>query len=149
MTDTNTPAEAVKKPRRAPTKAAATLPAEPKSLLELIGGDEAIVTTIAKLTDKLFADPRINYVLFGVSRSDMEDHNKAFLSVLLKEDSEASTTDLGKAFAALLEKGLKRSHITLMFDHLRDSLKEKELSDDLSQALATGANEIHQQLFGK
>jgi hypothetical protein len=30
------------------------------SLRELIVGDEAIVTTIAALTDKLFADPRIN-----------------------------------------------------------------------------------------
>ena len=149
MTDTNTPTEAVKKTRKAPTKSAATTPVAPMSLRELIVGDEAILTTITALTDKLFADPRINYVLFGVSRSDMGDHNKAFLSVLLTEDAEAPSSDLGEAFAKLLEKGLKKSHITLMFDHLRDTLKEMKLSDDASEILGKGADKIHQQLFGK
>ena len=137
------------------SKAAAPAPEQSAavSLKEQLGGDEAIQNAVDILTEKLMADPRINYFLFGVSRADQGDKHKSFLTVALRgedEDEEAaSLPDLRKTFGDFLDKGFKDRHFDLMFDHLRDSLKQMDIPDELSEAVIKASNSIRQSLFGK
>ena len=135
------------------SKAAAPAPEQSvaASLKEQLGGDEAIQNAVDILTEKLMADPRINYFLFGVSRADQGDKHKSFLTVALRgEDEEAaSLSDLRKTFGDFLDKGFKDRHFDLMFDHLRDSLKQMDIADELSEAVINASNSIRQGLFSK
>ena len=123
------------------------------SLKEQLGGDEAIQNAVDILTEKLMADPRINYFLFGVSRADQGDKHKSFLTVALRGESEdeeaASLSDLRKTFGDFLDKGFKDRHFDLLFDHLRDSLKQMDITDELSEAVIKASNSIRQDLFSK
>ena len=121
------------------------------SLKEQLGGDEAIQNAVDILTEKLMADPRINYFLFGVSRADQGDKHKSFLTVALRgEDEEAAgLPDLRKTFGDFLDKGFTDRHFDLMFDHLRDSLKQMDIADELSEAVINASNSIRQGLFSK
>lgn len=135
------------------SKAAAPAPEQSvaASLKEQLGGDEAIQNAVDILTEKLMADPRINYFLFGVSRADQGDKHKSFLTVALRgEDEEAaSLPDLRKTFGDFLDKGFKDRHFDLLFDHLRDSLKQMDITDELSEAVIKASNSIRQSLFNK
>ena len=135
------------------SKAAAPAPEQSvaASLKEQLGGDEAIQNAVDILTEKLMADPRINYFLFGVSRADQGDKHKSFLTVALRGDNEeaASLSDLRKTFGDFLDKGFKDRHFDLIFDHLRDSLKQMDIADELSEAVIKASNSIRQSLFNK
>ena len=121
------------------------------SLKEQLGGDEAIQNAVDILTEKLMADPRVNYFLFGVSRADQGDKHKSFLTVALRGEGEetANLPDLRKTFAEFLDKGFKDRHFDLIFDHLRDSLRQMNITDELSEAVIKASNSIRQGLFSK
>ena len=135
------------------SKAAAPEQSVAASLKEQLGGDEAIQNAVDILTEKLMADPRINYFMFGVSRADQGDKHKSFLAVALRGESEdveaASLPDLRKTFGDFLDKGFKDRHFDLIFDHLRDSLKQMDITDELSEAVIKASNSIRQSLFNK
>jgi hemoglobin len=128
------------------SKAAAPAPEKTvaASLKEQLGGDEAIQNAVDILTEKLMADPRVNYFLFGVSRADQGDKHKSFLTVALRGEGEetADQPDLRKTFADFLDKGFKD-------DHLRDALKQMDITDELSEAVIKASNGIRQSLFTK
>ena len=135
------------------SKVAASAPEQSvaASLKEQLGGDEAIQNAVDILTEKLMADPRINYFLFGVSRADQGDKHKSFLTVALRGEGEEadSLPDVRKTFGDFLDKGFKDRHFDLMFDHLRDSLKQMDIADELSEAVIKASNSIRQSLFIK
>ena len=137
--------------KKSKTAAAAPEQSVAASLKEQLGGDEAIQNAVDILTEKLMADPRINYFLFGVSRADQGDKHKSFLTVALRGDNEeaASLPDLHKTFADFLDKGFKDRHFDLLFDHLRDSLKQMDIADELSEAVIKASNTIRHGLFSK
>lgn len=143
------------KPGGKKSKAAAPEPEQSvaSSLKEQLGGDEAIQNAVDILTEKLMADPRINYFMFGVSRADQGDKHKSFLTVALRGEDEgeeaASLPDLRKTFGDFLDKGFKDRHFDLIFDHLRDSLKQMDITDELSEAVIKASNSIRQDLFSK
>ena len=145
------------KPGGKKSKAAAPEPEQSvaSSLKEQLGGDEAIQNAVDILTEKLMADPRINYFLFGVSRADQGDKHKSFLTVALRGEDEgegeeaASLSDLRKTFGDFLDKGFKDRHFDLLFEHLRDSLKQMDITDELSEAVIKASNSIRQSLFNK
>jgi hemoglobin len=135
------------------SKAAAPAPEQTvaASLKEQLGGDEAIQNAVDILTEKLMADPRVNYFLFGVSRADQGDKHKSFLTVALRGEGEdtADQPDLHKTFADFLDKGFKDRHFDVLFDHLRDSLKQMDIADELSEAVIKASYGIRQSLFSK
>jgi hemoglobin len=117
------------------------------SLREQLGGDEAIQNAVEVLTDKLMSDPRINYFLFGVSRADQGEAHKSFLTVALKGAEGEEIPDLRKSFDHFFERGFKDRHFDLIFDHLRDTLRQMQLADDLSEAVLEASNTLRKSLF--
>jgi len=117
------------------------------SLREQIGGDEAIQNAVEVLTDKLLSDPRINYFLFGVSRTDQGDKHKSFLTVALKGAEGEDIQDLRKNFDHFFDRGFKDRHFDVIFDHLRDTLKQMEIADELSEAVLLASNTLRKSLF--
>jgi len=117
------------------------------SLREQIGGDEAIQNAVEVLTDKLLSDPRINYFLFGVSRTDQGDKHKSFLTVALKGAEGEDIHDLRKNFDHFFDRGFKDRHFDVIFDHLRDTLKQMEIADELSEAVLLASNTLRKSLF--
>ncbi|GAB6047874.1 hypothetical protein JCM19379_17010 [Methyloparacoccus murrellii] len=124
--------------------------AEAASLREQLGGDEAIQNAVDILTDKLMSDPRINYFLFGVSRADQGAKHKSFLTVALRGDDEAGEApDLREAFAQFFDKGLRDRHFDVILDHLRDTFRQMEVADELSEAALNASRNIREALFGR
>ena len=123
------------------------------SLCEQLGGDEAIQTAVEILTEKLMADPRINHFMFGVSRADQGDKHKSFLTVALRGEDDGTEggdlPDLHKAFAQFFDKGFKDRHFDVIFHHLRDSLKQMDIADELSDAVIKASDTLRNSLFGK
>jgi len=129
------------------------VPAVAASLREQLGGDEAIQNAVEILTEKLMADPRINHFMFGVSRADQGDKHKSFLTVALRGEDDAAEVgdlpDLHKAFAQFFDKGFKDRHFDVIFHHLRDSLKQLDIADELSDAVIKASDSVRNRLFSK
>ncbi len=121
------------------------------TLSEQLGGDEAIRNAVEILTDKLMADPRINHFMFGVSRADQGEKHKSFLTVALREEGEegGELPDLHQAFAQFFDKGFKDQHFDVIFSHLRDSLQQMDIADELSDAVIEASNTLRKSLFSK
>jgi truncated hemoglobin YjbI len=139
-------------PRKA--KNEKTSPEQPvaASLREQLGGDEAIKNAVEILTEKLMADPRINHFMFGVSRADQGDKHKSFLTVALGGEGDAEVgdlPDLHKAFAQFFDKGFKDRHFDVIFHHLRDSLRQMDIADELSDAVIKASNSVRLSLVSK
>ena len=64
-------------------------------------------------------------------------------------EEAASLSDLRKTFGDFLDKGFKDRHFDLLFEHLRDSLKQMDITDELSEAVIKASNSIRQGLFSK
>lgn len=140
-------APATKKAKTEKAPAAQTVAA---SLREQLGGDEAIQNAVEILTEKLMADPRINHFMFGVSRADQGDKHKSFLTVALRDEGDGleggELPDLHKAFAQFFDKGFKDRHFDVIFNHLRDALKEMNIADDLSDTVIKASNTLRNSL---
>lgn len=123
------------------------------SLCEQLGGDEAIQNAVEILTEKLMADPRINHFMFGVSRADQGDKHKSFLTIALRgegDDGEGvELPDLRKTFADFFDKGFKNQHFDVIFNHLRDSLKQMDVADEVSDAVIQASDTLRKSLFSK
>ena len=140
----NAEAPAAEEPKAEVSVAAESVAA---SLREQIGGDAAIQNAVEVLTDKLLSDPRINYFLFGVSRADQGDKHKSFLTVALKGAEGEDIQDLRKSFDHFFDRGFKERHFDVVFDHLRDTLKQMDIADDLSKAVLQASNTLRKSLF--
>lgn len=127
---------------------AASAPA-PKPAVSHVDAEKAIVKAAQALTDKLVADPRINYVLFGFNRDELGKHHHAFLELALKPQPLEQGHDLHKSFKALFEKGLKDAHFDIMFDHLKQSLRQLDVPSDWSETLLKGSEKIRKALHSK
>lgn len=141
-----TPAEA---PKSAPAAPATSPAPRPTQTVNTVDADKAIIKAAQTLTDKLVADPRINYVLFGFNRDDLGKHHHAFLKLSLKPQAIETGDDLHKSFAALFEKGLKNAHFDIMFDHLKQSLRQLDVPSDWSETLLKGSEKIRKALLSK
>lgn len=120
-----------------------------KSLHDQIGGEETLHQIVTILSEKLQADPRINYILFGISRTDQGEKHKAFLSAALNGSEDHGVSDLSAAFDRFFQQGLKDRHFDAFFQHLRDALSELEISDDLSGAVISASENIRKKLFNR
>lgn len=127
---------------------AASAPA-PKPAVSHVDAEKAIVKAAQALTDKLVADPRINYVLFGFNRDELGKHHHAFLQLALKPQNLEEGHDLHKSFKALFEKGLKNAHFDIMFDHLKQSLRQLDVPSDWSETLLKGSEKVRKALHSK
>lgn len=121
----------------------------PKPAVSHVDAEKAIVKAAQALTDKLVADPRINYVLFGFNRNELGKHHHAFLQLALKPQPLEEGHDLHKSFKALFEKGLKNAHFDIMFDHLKQSLRQLDVPSDWSETLLKGSEKIRKTLHSK
>jgi hemoglobin len=140
-------------PRKAKSEKTEPAQTEAASLREQLGGDEAIQNAVEILTEKLMADPRINHFMFGVSRADQGGKHKSFLTVALRGENDGTEggdlPDLHKAFAQFFDKGFKDRHFDVIFHHLRESLKEMNIADELSDAVIKASDTLRNSLFSK
>ena len=150
--ETSPPPEAVATPRQGSAAAADAPPPAPSpesSLAEKIGGENAIASAVEILTRKLGGDPRINYFLFGLSESERGEQHRTFLTLTLGGPDEQVGDDLRRAYARLANKGLKDRHVDVLLDHLRDTLKELDVTDEFAEAAVTSAGALRDILLGR
>ena len=52
-----------------------------------------------------------------------------------------------KNFDHFFDRGFKDRHFDVIFDHLRDTLKQMEIADELSEAVLLASNTLRKSLF--
>tara|TARA_Y100000590_G_scaffold171020_1_gene195660 strand:+ start:882 stop:1253 length:372 start_codon:yes stop_codon:yes gene_type:complete len=120
-----------------------------KSLYEEIGGEEAIVAAVDLFYQKVIADEELAPFFNGLSMNQQSSKMVGFMAWAFGGPSEYKGRDLTSAHSHLIkEKGLHAGHFDKVADHLKLTLAELGLSDDLiNQSLAI-VGSTKSQVFG-
>ncbi len=143
------PAEDVRPAQTQAAPAPSAPPAEERCPIEQLGGMEGIYSLAEQLSEKLVSDPRVNYYLFGLNRTDLTDTHICLLITALKGEAAGQGSDLHKAFSRFFEKGLKDRHFDVVINHLRDSLAQLDIADELTDTVLEATGRARQALFGR
>ncbi len=108
------------------------------TLYERLGGDTAIMAAVEIFYDKVVAD-EVTRPFF--SELDMAVQSKKMISFMawaFDGPSEYRGRDLTRAHAGLVrDKGLSDVHFDAVAVHLRDTLTELDVADDVAQEVMT------------
>ena len=110
--------------------AAAPKPAqEQRSVLERIGGEEALGALVDGFCKRVCGDARLNYFLFGTNLAELSGKLKCLAVGHFSKSDEGSP-----CFAAerkkLQELGLKPMHSEILLKHVGETLKSLSISED-------------------
>lgn len=140
-----------------PSKAAAvqeradnTKQEPPSSLYEQLGGEAAVSAAVDKFYDKVLADDMLKPFFEGVDMNLQRAMQKNFLTFAFGGRRTYAGRDLRSVHARLVkEKGLSDQHYDRVLEHLRATLKELGVKDDLAEQAIGVANSVRNEVLGK
>lgn len=103
----------------------------PDTLFERLGGEQAVDAAVDIFYRKVLADPSISDFFDTTDMDEQRAKQKAFLMMAFGGPNEYSGKDLREAHAPLVERGLNDAHFDSVAGHLKDTLKEMGVADDL------------------
>jgi hemoglobin len=102
-----------------------------KSIYERIGGEAAVMAAVDLFYQKVLSDPRTKPFFDGLDMQVQVKKQIAFMMWALGGPAEYKGRDLGEAHAKLRAKGLNDSHFDAVVEHLRATLRELKVPEDL------------------
>ena len=129
--------------------AAASSGADASPLIERLGGSEAVSAAIDLMYQKILADDRLLPFFENVDMDRLKAQQVSFISTALGGTDEHAGVDLGGAHAHLVARGLKPEHFDSVLDHLRDSLIELGVGDDLIGEVLTVVETTRSDVFAE
>ena len=141
--------EAAAPAAEAPAEEAPAEEAKEKTLLEEIGGPDAVKAAVKIFYEKVLADDRVNGYFEGV---DMERQNAMqtdFLTFAFGGENKYQGKDLRAAHAHLVAKGLNDTHFDVIVEHLGGTLKELGVKDEQIAKVAEIANSVRADVLNK
>lgn len=103
-----------------------------ESLFEKLGGAAAVNAAVDIFYRKVLSDDDINHFFDDSDLQAQRDKQKAFLTMAFGGPNEYSGKDLRSAHAPLLERGLNDSHFGAVAGHLKDTLLELDVPEELT-----------------
>jgi len=108
-----------------------------EALFERIGGKEAVDAAVDKMYEKILADPLLAPFFDGVDMARQRRSQKAFVLMAFGGPNGYTGQHMTAAHTPLVEKGLSDEHFDAVASHLKESMEELGVSDDLiGEALA-------------
>ncbi|MFQ5451028.1 MAG: chemotaxis protein CheW [Nitrospinaceae bacterium] len=121
---------------------------EEASLFEKIGGRVAVQAAVDIFYSKVLKDSRIKDFFEGVDMRRLKKKQQDFLTFAFGGIQKYDGKSMREAHKHLVEKGMNHSHFDAVIENLAATLKDMEVSEDLSQevikiAISTKADILH------
>ena len=118
------------------------------SLFEKIGGEGAVNAAVDIFYRKVLTDDSISQFFEEADMDDQIAKQKSFLTMAFGGPNEYSGTDMRKAHAPLVEKGLNEAHFGAVAGHLQATLAELGVSEELIGEVMAIAGSTHDEVLG-
>ncbi len=118
------------------------------SLFEKIGGEAAVNAAVDIFYRKVLTDDSISQFFEETDMDDQIAKQKSFLTMAFGGPNEYSGTDMRKAHAPLVEKGLNEAHFGAVAGHLQATLTELDVPEDLIGEVMAIAGSTHDDVLG-
>jgi len=112
---------------------AAAAPVEEKSLFEQLGGDAAVNAAVDIFYRRVLADAYVTRFFEGVDMDKQAAKQKAFLTMAFGGPHNYSGKDMREGHRHLVKMGLDDTHFEHILMHLRATLSELTVPDNLIQ----------------
>jgi len=116
-----------------------------QSLYERIGGEAAIMAAAGLFYQKVLADPLTGPFFAGLDMAAQTRKQVAFMAWAFGGPAEYKGRDLTSAHAGLVKRGLSREHFDAVATHLKATLEELGIEQDLVQealGIVAGTREL-------
>ncbi|PIR32107.1 MAG: group 1 truncated hemoglobin [Alphaproteobacteria bacterium CG11_big_fil_rev_8_21_14_0_20_44_7] len=114
------------------------------SLYERIGGEGAVDLAVKIFYRKVLADPSINHFFENTDMPRQEKHQKAFLTYAFGGPNNYSGKGMRAAHKRL---ALKEEHFAAVAGHLKATLQELKVPDDLQAEVMVIAASTHDDVL--
>lgn len=119
-----------------------------KPLFERIGGEVAVNAAVNIFYHKVLTDRSIAHFFNTVDMNSQIAKQKGFLTMAFGGPNAYSGSDMRKAHAPLVTKGLNDSHFTAVADHLVATLQELDVEQELIDEVMAIAGSTHDDVLG-
>jgi len=111
------------------------------SIYQRIGGEAAVNAAVDIFYRKVLQDEKINGYFDDTDMDAQREKQKAFLNMVFGGPNEYTGKDLRTAHAKLVEQGMNGSHFDAVAGHLRETLNELGVPENLvGEIMATAAS---------
>ncbi|MGB5686691.1 MAG: group 1 truncated hemoglobin, partial [Candidatus Electrothrix sp.] len=118
------------------------------SIYEQLGGEKAVDAAVDLFYKKVLADSRVNGFFKGVDMERQLRMQKGFLTFVFGGPINYSVKNLRAGHAHLVAKGLNGTHFSAIIEHLRATLKELGVKDELVQQAIKVASSVRNDILG-
>jgi len=121
--------------RLMPTEDKAKAPAAAASVYDQIGGAAAVDAAVDVFYRRVLADAYVNRFFAGVDMSKQAAKQKAFLTMVMGGPHNYTGKDMREGHRHLVKMGLNDSHFDHILMHLRATLAELGVPENLIQTI--------------
>lgn len=118
-----------------------------ESLFEKIGGAGAVDAAVDIFYRKVLSDDRINHFFDETDMQAQRDKQKAFLTMAFGGPNGYKGKDLRSAHAPLVKRGLNDSHFGAVAGHLKGTLDELGVPENLVDEVMGIAASTHDDVL--
>ncbi|MCJ8318340.1 MAG: group 1 truncated hemoglobin [Colwellia sp.] len=119
-----------------------------ESLFDKIGGEGAVDAAVDIFYRKVLNDDSIAHFFDDTDMDGQIAKQKSFLTMAFGGPNEYTGTDMRKAHAPLVEKGLNESHFGAVAGHLQATLQELGVPEELTNEVMAIAGSTHDDVLG-
>lgn len=119
-----------------------------KSLYEKLGGEAAVNAAVDIFYRKVLSDERISHFFDDVDMAKQAAKQKAFLTFAFGGPNHYDGTDMRRAHAHLVMRGLNQSHFNAVMEHLGATMKELNVPQGLIAQAAGIAESTRKDVLG-
>ncbi len=101
------------------------------SLFEKLGGEGAVNAAVDIFYRKVLSDDTINHFFEGVDMEKQAAKQKNFMTMAFGGPNNYTGEDMRKGHAHLVERGLNDEHFDAVAGHLKSTLEELNVADEL------------------
>lgn len=103
-----------------------------ETLFSRVGGEPAVDAAVDLFYRKVLADPLVNHYFDDTDMDAQREKQKKFLTMVFGGPNEYTGKDLRTAHADLVKDGLNETHFMTVAGHLKATLDELGVADDVS-----------------
>ncbi len=118
------------------------------TLFDKIGGTAAVEAAVDIFYRHILEDKSINQFFDNTDMEAQRAKQMSFLTMAFGGPNNYSGKDMREAHAPLVAKGLNEDHFNAVAGHLKDTLKELEVPDNLIQEVMVIAGSTHDDVLG-
>jgi len=119
------------------------------TLYEALGGHEAIFACVGSFYEKVMGDPTLAPFFAHMDMRAQSDKQVAYLTMALGGPTRYTGRDLRTAHAKLLERGLSDVHFDRVAEHLRTTLHELAVPEDLVSRVLLAVDGLRADVLGR